>query len=208
MDSSMTLYYFDMNGRGCYIRAILSFVKAKWIDKRLNNDEWAKVKDSPKFEFSQLPILELREKIINQGHSISIFLGKKFGLFFDDLWKDTDVISFILSTEDLISKIIGYEFYELNDDKKRFLKESFLTHIMPRYLDAYDKRLEANGGKYFVGEKTTLCEIYFTIMVYTFLMREDSKCLDNHPNLFKLVERYYMNELKEYFESIHVKGSF
>ena len=205
MDDQTILYYFDMNGRGCYIRAILSFVKAKWIDKRLTNSEWSSIKESGKFEFSQLPVLEVGEHQIYQGHSISIFLGKRYKLFYDDIWKDTEIISFILSTEDLISKIITYEFYENDEERKNYLKETFLKNVLPRYLDYYDKRLKGNGGKYFVGDKTTLCEIYFTIMVFTFLLREDNKCMEKHTGLFKLVESYYSNELKEYFENMNYR---
>lgn len=208
MDPQITLYYFGINGRGCYIRAILSFVKTNWVDKRLTNDEWNKIKDSGKFEFSQLPIIEYGDRTIYQGHSISIFLGRKYGLFYNDMDKDTDIISFILSTEDLISKIIGYEFYEHNEEKTRFLKHNFLTYVLPKYLDAYEKRLKANGGKFFVGDKTTLCEIYFTVIAYTFLMREDPKCFEKYPGLLSLVGYYYNNQLKEYFENIHEKGSF
>ena len=133
---------------------------------------------------------------------------RKFGLFYDELEKDTEIISFILSTEDIMSKIIAYEFYEHNEEKTRFLKENFLLNILPKYLNAYEKRLKNNGGKFFVGNRTTLCEIYFTVISYTFLMKEEVKCLEKFPGLFNLVESYYMNELKEYFENIHEKGSF
>jgi len=146
-------------------------------------------------------------KFISQGHSISIYLGKKFGLFYDDIEKDTDIISFILSTEDLISKIINFEYYETNEEKKNFLQQNFLSVILPKYLDAYENRLENNGSKFFVGNKLTLCEIYFAVITYTFLLKEDINCLQKYPKLFSLFDKMINNDLKEYFSNIHIKGS-
>lgn len=45
-DDTYKLYYFNTNGRGMIIRAILEYSKVKWEDIKVSNEEWDKMKNS------------------------------------------------------------------------------------------------------------------------------------------------------------------
>lgn len=55
----MKLYYFDGYGRAESIRMLLSHAKQEFEDIRLSKEEFAPLKAEGKFEFGQLPGLEI-----------------------------------------------------------------------------------------------------------------------------------------------------
>ena len=78
----MKLYYFNLKGRAESIRAILSIAKVPFEDVRVPFEEFAKMKEAGKFEFGQMPALELEDgRILSQSLSIIRWCGKKYGLY-------------------------------------------------------------------------------------------------------------------------------
>ena len=56
------LHYFEGNGRAIIARALLSSVKADWINDSFYMGDWPKIKKSGLCEYEQVPILEVDGK--------------------------------------------------------------------------------------------------------------------------------------------------
>ena len=74
MSSKYTLYYFPVNARATVARAILTYAKADWEDKRITHEEWPKMKETDLFEFHQMPILVHNGKKMSQSIAIELYL--------------------------------------------------------------------------------------------------------------------------------------
>jgi glutathione S-transferase len=55
----MKLYYFDLYGRAEGIRMLLNHAKVEFEDVRLSPEDFGKLKNEGKFEFGQVPALEV-----------------------------------------------------------------------------------------------------------------------------------------------------
>lgn len=55
----MKFHYFDGYGAGDQIRALLHHAKVPFEDVRYSREEWMQVKADDKFEFHQMPMLEV-----------------------------------------------------------------------------------------------------------------------------------------------------
>ena len=55
----MKIHYFNGYGRAESIRMLLSIAKVPYEDVSYTDAEWGKAKHSGKFEFGQMPVLEL-----------------------------------------------------------------------------------------------------------------------------------------------------
>ena len=59
----MKVHYFGLYGRAEAMRMILSHAKQPYEDVSYTFESWGGVKNSGKFEFNQLPGLEMDDKI-------------------------------------------------------------------------------------------------------------------------------------------------
>eukprot|EP00347_Sterkiella_histriomuscorum_P010567 403375787 len=76
------LYYFDIYGKGEPIRMLLNYAKVPFEDLRLTEGDFKQLRDLGKFEFKQVPVLELQNgKCYSQSQSILRMIGKAFGLY-------------------------------------------------------------------------------------------------------------------------------
>ena len=57
----MKVYYFDLYGRAEAIRMMLSKAGVEFEDVRMTGEEFNDLKASGKFEYSQVPMLELED---------------------------------------------------------------------------------------------------------------------------------------------------
>ena len=73
--SQYKLYYFNGNGRAIIIRAILYYSKSLFSDVKITKEDWAKLKQTGKFESEELPVMEHKGKLYSQMHAIEQYLG-------------------------------------------------------------------------------------------------------------------------------------
>ena len=116
LDEKYILYYFDVNARGCMIRALLSYVKANWENKVIEyNDFVQNYKHKKEFcEYGQLPILEYKGKYYSQSMAIILFLGKKYNLMGDNEDEEYEINNLLCSFEDIFPLI-----HDQNQEKKK-----------------------------------------------------------------------------------------
>ena len=63
-DDTYKLYYFNANGRGLIIRAILEYSKAKWEDIKVSNEECVKMKTHRNVSMVSFQFLNVTERHI------------------------------------------------------------------------------------------------------------------------------------------------
>ena len=78
MQNNYKLHYFDVYGRGEYIRLLLNYAQVPFEDVRVTN--WPKVKNT--FPNGQIPCLEFADgRKMGQSISMLRYLGKTHGCY-------------------------------------------------------------------------------------------------------------------------------
>ena len=77
------------------------------------------------------------------------------------------------------------------------------------FIGQIEKRYITLGkGKYFLGDKFTLADIYIATAfpaAFDALKMKECPCKEVAPNLGELIKRIKENELKEFYEKFYVK---
>jgi len=202
-----TLHYFPVNGRAVIARAILSAMKADWLNNTIKFEDWPKIKKSGLCEYEQVPILEVDGKAYSQSYAIDLYLAKTFKLMGKDAEENYIITNILMSCEDYW-KPIGDMMYCKDESKKPELKE-IAKEKFKFFLGKFEKKyVELGKGKYFLGDKFTLADITLATGIPAagdLLGCEDCPCKEIAPNLKELLIRLKENELKEFFEKYYVK---
>jgi glutathione S-transferase len=215
MNDQYILYYFPLNARGSLIRALLTLGNANWENRLINFQDWPALKSSGKFEFGQLPALEVNGKCLTQSLAIENYLAQKLGFNGSNPEEQYEIVSLLCSREDLLHQIRNF-FFPSEKDKKNLdqIKTNLLTNVLPNFLRIYEKRVNSRQGKYLVGGRLTLADIFLVIHVHIIFWNptrkeEFAKVLTEHaPNLEKWVLELTETDFKEFFEKSYIQNSF
>lgn len=215
MQSSYKLHYFEGNGRAVNIRAILDFANATWEDNKISFADWPTLKNSGKFEFGQLPVLEVDGKQKTQTIAIEVLLARKFGLLGSNEEDEYQILN-ILSTREDYSKHL-YGLLMPNEEQKSKRDEIIKTlreSVFPTILGSFEKRYIENGkGKYFLGDKFSLADIFlvtgFTQLFESVALKDLFSDIPSKlaPNILELTKRVKENELKNFFAKSYLHNS-
>lgn len=167
-------------------------------------EEWPALKKSGKFEYEQIPALEINDQVYVQSLAIERLLAKKFNLM-GKPEQEYEINNIIDSVEDLWKALMPFS-YPANDEMKKDsekFKQAFIDQLK-KFLKIYQKKYEKHGKKkYLLGDELTLADIHLVTVLSTFAgVVFGGKCIvkDEAPLLGELFCRLKENELKEYFE--------
>ena len=207
-EEKIKLSYFGGNGRASIARAILSIYPNEFIDSKIDMEHWLTVKQSGYCEFQQLPILEYNGKKYSQSLAIDLLLAKKFKLYGNDIEEDYQIDSLLCTFDDLFSIVTKIAFAFTDEAKKEIdSNKKALIDKLKLYYGVFERRYNENGnGKYFLGNRFTLADIYLTVLVNNIhnLIKDECPLNEVAPNLAKLVQRIKENELKLFFEKYFI----
>ena len=196
------LHYFRANGRAAIARAILSYVKADWENTLYDYKDWPNYKKSGLAEFEQLPVLEVDGKKYCESNAINLYLGEIFNLLGKDAEENYQVNNLLMTYDDLLKLFIDVTM--IKDEQKKIEEKNKASEKVKFFIIKFEKRyVELGKGKYFLGEKFTLADIYITcgfIEVIQNLCPKNFEIKEIAPNLAELIQRIKENELKEFFE--------
>ena len=197
-----TLYYFKANGRAAVARAILSFVKADWTNITYDYiKDWPAIKKSGLAEYEQLPVLEVNGKKYCESNAINIYLGEIFNLMGNNPEENYQINNLLMTYDDIFQLVLNI--MHADPDKKDELKKKGEDR-MKFFIKKFEKRyVEHGAGKYFLGDKFTLADIYLCCGILeniSLLCPKNFEIKEIAPNLGNLVQRVKENELKEFFE--------
>ncbi len=205
--SKYTLHYFGVNGRAAIARAVLSYAKADWTNDLIKNEDWPKIKTSGLCEYEQVPVLEVGGKKYCESNAINLYLAETFDLLGKDVEENYQINNLLMSADDYTK--VARELYMCTDEsKKPELKKKTEDKLKFLYTRYEKKYIDFGKGKYFLGDKFTLGDIFLTVNLFYTLQSlglPESGCKDVAPNVTELAGRVKENELKEFFEKYFIK---
>lgn len=205
--SKYILHYFGLNGRAVIPRAILTYAKADWTNAVVKREEWPKLKKSGLCEYEQLPVLEVNGKKYCESQAINIYLGETFKLMGKNSEENYQIINLLMTFDDFMSLVFGVIFCPDEAKKKDLIAKA--QEKVKFFLEKFEKRYVALGkGKYFLGDKFTLADIYLATALpaaIDILAFKTCPLKEVAPNLCGLIDRVKANELKEFYEKYYVK---
>lgn len=204
MSDKYVLHYFGGNGRAVLARAILSYAKADWTNDLIDKAKWPEMKKSGLCEFEQVPVLEVNDKKLCQSMAINYYLARKFDLMGRTDDENYQIDSLLGCFEDISGEFKKFMFIE-DEAKKNEMKEKskerykfFIKKIEERYV-------KLGKGKYFLGDKFTLADIFLGAALPSFCDRFGEKVVPQvSPLLEELIARIKGNELKEFHEKYFI----
>uniref|UniRef100_A0A914WDM6 glutathione transferase n=1 Tax=Plectus sambesii TaxID=2011161 RepID=A0A914WDM6_9BILA len=183
------LHYFNLGGRGEFIRKILAQAGVEFEDHRITMEEWPQVK--PSFPNGQVPVLEVDGKYLAQSYAIARFLARKHNLTGKDDWEAAKADMYVDGVEEVIQKTMPMVMALLfgKGDLNEVLAK-LKPEVFEPFFTKYEKILHENGGEHFVGKQLTWADI----MIADFLQRlswVDSTVLDGHSGLKTFVRHIH-----------------
>eukprot|EP01114_Cavostelium_apophysatum_P014949 TRINITY_DN398_c0_g1_i2.p1 TRINITY_DN398_c0_g1~~TRINITY_DN398_c0_g1_i2.p1 ORF type:complete len:195 (+),score=21.16 TRINITY_DN398_c0_g1_i2:45-629(+) len=149
--SKPAVIYFDMRGRGEFIRLVLVEAGVDFEDRRVTSIADLK----PKLPFGQVPAAEIDGKTYAQSFALTRYFARKHGLYGKTL-EDGLVADMVLDEcIDLFIPIIGLK----NATEEQKVK--VVTEHIPKHLGYLDNLLTKNGGEYFAGVITYVDLVVF-----------------------------------------------
>ena len=196
MSDKYIFHYFQVNGRGAVARAILSAMKADWTNHAFTREEWPTIKKSGLCEFEQAPVLEHKGKSYAQSMAIDFYLARKFNLMGKDDEENYEIESLMCCMEDIFSAM--FKFTHLPENEKDKYDE--LRKV------ALERYIKHGKGKYFLGDRFTLCDILIGAQLPAFCDRFGEQVVPQvSPALTELITRLTEGELKEFHEKYFYK---
>ena len=203
-----TLHYFAGNGRAVITRAILTYVKADWTNDLINREDWPKLKKSGLCEFEQVPVLEVDERKYCESMAINLYLAETFDLLGKDVEENYQINNLLMSFDDFNKPI--YEYFRCTDEAKKPELQKAALDKLKFFVGKFEKRyLDLGQGKYFLGDKFTLADIFLATALPSAIDRlgvEGCPCKEVAPNICALVQSVKANELKEFYEKYFIKS--
>ena len=203
-----SLHYFAVNGRAAISRAILTYAKADWTNILINREDWPTIKKSGLCEFEQVPVLEVDGKKMCESNAINLYLGETFNLLGKDSEENYQIYNLLMTHEDLGKPLS--EFMSCKDESKKNELKQKIVEKLNFFLGKFEKRyIELGKGKYFLGDKFTLADIFLAVAIPTLidLLGINDFPYETSPNVGALVKRIKENELKEFYEKFFIKSN-
>jgi len=108
------LTYFNVRGRGEPIRILFAYLAVPYEDHRIERKDWAEWKS--KFQWGQIPVLQVDDVILCQSTAIARFLGRKFGLTGANDFEAAKCDEYVDAINDLMAE---WKKYAHGDDAKK-----------------------------------------------------------------------------------------
>uniref|UniRef100_A0A914VTM1 glutathione transferase n=1 Tax=Plectus sambesii TaxID=2011161 RepID=A0A914VTM1_9BILA len=192
------LYYFNIRGRAEPARFLFHLAGVPYEDIRIEHADWPKHKEET--PWGQLPVLEVDGKKLAQTAAIYQYLAKQFGYNGKSDWETAQVQELLGSTEDVFSSF-GPVFRTQDEAEKKKLMEKVVADTVIPYLTRLQKRFEANGTDYFVGNSLTVADLLFMGMISNFKDKVFPEIAEKFPKLDAFAARISQEpKIKEWIE--------
>lgn len=157
-----TLTYFDFDGgRGEVARLALHLGGIAFEDRRVGFKDWEALREQ--MPFQALPVLDVDGRRVAQSNAINRYVGRLVGLYPKDDWQALLCDEVMDAIEDL-DHMIG-DTIPLPPEEKQRARAQLAAGPIPRYLEQFQRRLEAAGGEYFVERRLTVGDLKVWMMV-------------------------------------------
>ncbi len=107
--------------------------------------------------FHQLPVIEVKDKIIGQTGAIARYCGKVSNLYSDDMLKAAKIDQIIDAATD-ITNVVSPTIREKDQEKKMEDRKILVNKLLPRWFRYLENLLSEDDSTWFV-EKMTIADI-------------------------------------------------
>ena len=208
-ESQYKLYYFNGNGRAIIIRAMLYYSKTLFSDVKITKEDWAKLKQTGKFDSEDLPVMEHNGKLYSQMHAIEQYLGYAFNIHGKNIEDEYSINCLLDSFDDLFTIFKHFTWPESEEDKEHVKDyEKAFKSKFAFFITVLEKKYK-DKGKYYLGDYFSLADVFITVVLTNFSDKLDCENIvkEQGPNISKLIGRIKKNELKTFFEKGYIKDS-
>ena len=208
-ESQYKLYYFNGNGRAIIIRAMLYYSKTLFSDVKITKEDWAKLKQTGKFDSEDLPVMEHNGKLYSQMHAIEQYLGYAFNIHGKNIEDEYSINCLLDSFDDLFTIFKHFTWPESEEDKEHAKDyEKAFKSKFAFFITVLEKKYK-DKGKYYLGDYFSWADVFITVVLTNFSDKLDCENIvkEQGPNISKLIERIKKNELKTFFEKGYIKDS-
>ncbi|XP_001639531.2 hematopoietic prostaglandin D synthase [Nematostella vectensis] len=181
---SYKLYYFDGRGRAEPARLAFAAAGIEYEDKRMQFEEWPKIKKEIDAPFGQVPLLVIDDKIkLAQSLAIMTYIAREGGLAPVNSLDIAMCDMIVGAEEDFVQKQYKWLF-EKDEAKKTELGEALEKTHLPAFVEALTRILKKNDNKtgFLVTDKMTYADIV-VFNVFNNLSSTDGFSLDKFPEI-------------------------
>jgi glutathione S-transferase len=192
-------YYFDAQGRGEQIRALFRFYQTKFEDVRVRLDQWPTMKFDPKFEYGQLPVLEVKGHTISQSSAILYFLGMQFKCIPSDPMDEYEMNNVICAVNDIITGMSTIMMGSKTPEERNQKMGEFFAKTFPFYAERIENKLRAKGGdkRYIIGNNVSLADFSLVGLAIAIFSNPDGQMIKKMiTEKFPILSEYIDGMLK------------
>ncbi|OWF56792.1 glutathione S-transferase 1-like isoform X2 [Mizuhopecten yessoensis] len=136
--------YFNGRGRAEGIRMVLVEAGVPFEDIRITKQQWATMKESTPTH--TLPILELEDgTVLSQSSAILRYLGRKFGMYSDNITEQYRIDLVMNMIDDLVDKILVPTLLEKDPVLKAGKMKTVEAEDLPGYMKVLTRELKAGA---------------------------------------------------------------
>eukprot|EP00347_Sterkiella_histriomuscorum_P020909 403335995 len=191
---SYKLHYLPVYSRAEPIRMLFSHAKVQYEEINYQFEDLAGLKGTGKFEFGQIPAIEKDGKMYVQSQAILRYLGVTFNYYPQDAYQAYLVDSILDSVNDIQNTLYKAAFHP-NEETKAALIADFLSNTLPRFISAFDKRLEGNTTGFIVGDQITIADFALAAFAYSLFLNEICPVKAQIEEVVKRFENFYKYSL-------------
>lgn len=158
----LKLTYWDMpGGRGEPARLALTVGGIEFEDHRISFSEWPKIR--PTAPFHACPFLEVDGSRISQSNTISRYVGRRAGLYPDDVWQAALCDEMLDAVEDMwvhFGATMGIQ----DPVALKVARENLVKKHYNHYLSKMSEKLKEAGGQYFADNRLTVADLQVMVI--------------------------------------------
>jgi len=191
------LTYFDLRARAEPTRLVFAYAGVDYEDVRISwenkAEDWNPIKNSAKYPFGQLPILEVEGVTLCQSMAMFRFVAKRHGLVPSNDLQQAVADMFSEGVYDLENEIIRAIVHP-NQEQQKVLMDKFHNVSLPKACKCLEKLLEKNPKDevYCVGNKLSFADICFFAFFNSYIGSGEPAvpaALNDFPRLTALYEK-------------------
>jgi glutathione S-transferase len=154
---NLKLTYFDISGgRAEPARLAFTIGGIEFEDIRVPFSEWANVRESSPFH--ACPFLEVDGRVVGESTAIMRFAGKLANLYPEDPVQALYCDELLEAVEDMWVKL-GPTMHIQDPDELKLARKELAEGPYTRFLQQFEERLKANGGKFFADNRLTVADL-------------------------------------------------
>jgi glutathione S-transferase len=198
MTDVIKFYYFDAPGRGEQVRCLLKHAKVPFEDIRYTYEKWAAEKTSPKFEYSQMPMLEYNGKYLSQTPAIMHFLAMKYKYVPENPDLAYQVMNVYCAAVDVFDVFAKWNYVIKDPKEKEASKADYFNKYIPFMFGKFEERLKVQTNKnVIVGDKLSYADFGFAgFCKQTFMAPSDAALYEPSYKKCPLLKAYFTELMK------------